>query len=204
MLGRLRRTIKPLLYVAARPLARARVAPHVVTFAAIPCALGAALALDAGAFSVALALTLAAALADLLDGTVAELQHRVTPDGNYVETMVDKIVEVTLFAGAARAHPLLATLACGTSLLVSFAKARVGLVVITDNRDWPAIGDRADRLLAFMLGLAFVHWHAGAMAAALIGIVLLNVVGVLQRVAYARRLIAQARVGGTLLPYLRP
>jgi len=207
VIGRLRARFKPLVRRVAMPLARAGVPPWLVTVSAVPLALLAAWCIDARHFAVGFCIALLASLVDLIDGTVAELQQRRSPFGNYYETVVDKVVEVILLSGTARMCPLAAFLACATSLLVSFAKARVGLVVITDNRDWPAIGDRADRLLVFLTGLflaACGYRVAGyhALRVALWAIVALNLLGLQQRMAYARTLIARAEREGSLLPYI--
>lgn len=204
MLGRLRGLIRPAVRVLAAPLARLGVPPLVVSLSAIPLALGAAVAIDDRRFAMGFALALLAALADLFDGAVADLQRRATPFGNYAETMIDKIVEVILIAGTARHCPLAACLACGTSLLVSFAKARVGLVIIADNRDWPAIGDRADRILVLLGGLALAALgYGGAMRTTLWMVVGLNLLGLVQRICFAHAMIARAERTGALLPYLR-
>lgn len=197
MLGKLRAAVKPVVRAVAAPLVRAGVSPHTVTLSAIPLAVLAAICMNAHAYHLAFVAALLAALADLLDGTVAELQNRRTPFGNYLEAVVDKIVEVILLLGAAQAFPLAAGLACGTSLLVSYAKARVGLVIVADNRDWHALGDRADRLLVLLVGLLF-----GRVQFALLLIAGMNVIGLVQRMRFARALIADAERDGTLLPYL--
>lgn len=208
MLGRLRAVVKPIVRVIATPLARAGISPHHVTLSAIPLAFLAAIAVHFRAYGFALCFTLFAALADLLDGSVAELSGQTTPFGNYFETVVDKMVDVVLLAGAARGCPLATLLACGSSLLVSFAKARVGLVIVTDNRDWPTVGDRADRLLLWLVGL-YLAWIGyrplglDALFAALWTLIAVNLVGLAQRLAYARKLIEEAERRSRLLPYVK-
>jgi phosphatidylglycerophosphate synthase len=202
MLGRLRAACRPFVHALAAPLARAGVSPHAVTLSAIPFAIGAALAVHAGWYGVGFAFGLLAALADLVDGTVAHLQNRASPFGNYFETMVDKVVDVILIAGTVTISPAAALLACATSLLVSFAKARVGLVIIADNRDWPAAGDRADRLTVLLSGFFLAAAGYPAIGISLWILVVLNLVGLAGRMLYARRLIEQATHDGKLLPYL--
>jgi CDP-diacylglycerol--glycerol-3-phosphate 3-phosphatidyltransferase len=204
MLGRLRRLVRPAARALAAPLARLGVSPLAVTLAAIPLSAGAAIAIDRGRWTVAFLLALAAALTDLVDGALAERLARTSPSGNYLDAMVDKIVEVLLFVGAARHCPVAACAACGTALIVSYAKARVGLVVIGDNRDWPSPGDRADRMVVFLSALFAENLGRRALQPALWVLVAMNLVGVIGRVRHALRLIEEGQRGDGLLPYLRP
>ena len=58
--------------------------------------------------------------------------------------------------------PDLLGLALLGTCLTSFAKARCALVVVMDNRDWPGLGDHADRavilLFAYLLVPQGVQW----------------------------------------------
>lgn len=205
MLSGLRAPLRPLVRRVAAPIAARVSSANVVSAAAIPLALAAAAALRLQAWWLAFWLGLLAALIDLIDGTVAELKGQRSPQGNYYETMVDKAVEVIMLVGAAAAHPTATALAVGACLMVGFSKARVGLVVITDNHDWPSIGDRADRMVVFLTGVFFAGCGAGetAIGIALWIFLVVCAVGLKQRLAHAFALIAGAERDGTLLPYLR-
>jgi len=103
-------------------------------------------------------------------------------------------------------------LALAGTMLESYAKPRVGLVIISDNHDWPAVGERSDRLLVLILGLLaaavvsqflIFKYSIIIVEATLFLIFLLTLVGFAQRVRYARMLILKAEKEGKLLPYLR-
>jgi phosphatidylglycerophosphate synthase len=114
-----------LMWMLARPLVAARVPPAAVTVA------GVVLAVDALLFAarlplVALALILAAALCDGLDGAVALLQGRITRAGAFADTIADRIAD-TAFALAmwqAGAPLWLAGLAAALSIGLEFARRR--------------------------------------------------------------------------------
>lgn len=194
--------------LVARPFAAMGINPNLFSFLAIPLALAAAYSMQRQDFQGAFLLAGLAVSIDLFDGAVAELQKRKTLFGNYFEAMVDKIVEIILFIGAAFLHPLAAICALGFSMLASYAKPRVGLVIITDNRDWPAIGEHAERMLILLAGLilsaAGVSFSGvRGLEASLWAVAAVALIGSVQRIAYARKLIADAEKGGDVLPYLR-
>jgi phosphatidylglycerophosphate synthase len=114
-----------LMWTLARPLAAARVPPAAITAA------GVVLAVDAPLFAarlpfVALALVLAAALCDGLDGAVALLQGRITRAGAVGDAIADRIAD-TAFALAiwqAGAPLWLAVLAAALSIALEFGRRR--------------------------------------------------------------------------------
>lgn len=194
MLGRLRSTVAPLKRMLASPLARAGVHPDAVTLAAIPLALAAGWLVLQGHPLAALVPAVPAVLLDFVDGEVARLQGRVTPFGDLLEAVVDRVVEGLLLAALAVEFPLAAAASLGLSVLVSYVKARTGLVVPCDNRDWPGCGDHSDRVLMIVAALvARGCWGPGAAEGVLWALAATAFVGVLGRLRYARLLIAGKR-----------
>lgn len=192
MLGRVRPLLKPLVLSVARPLARTGIPPNAFSVCAVPLAAGAAWAIVTSHWLAAFVLTGLSGLVDLLDGSVARLQKRESPFGNYFDTMLDRIVEVILYLGLVVLWPIPAATALAFSMLVSYAKARVALVIQTDDRDWPGMGDRADRITLLLVGLL----------AASIGFVIVlpivvwiiagaTIIGTAQRMLYAHKLIEE-------------
>lgn len=193
MLGHLRSTVAPLKRMLATPLARAGLHPNAVTLAAIPLALAAAWLVLEGRPLLALLPAVPAVLLDFVDGEVARLQGRVSPFGDLLEAVVDRVVEGLLLAALAVEFPLAAAGALGLSVLVSYIKARTGLVVPCDNSDWPGWGDHSDRVLLILAALvARGCWGAPAAEAVLWTLVATALVGALGRLRYARRLIEAA------------
>lgn len=191
MISQLREPTRPLRVALARPLVRLGVHPNWITLAAIPLSTAAGWVLSQGNGGWALALALAAAAMDFLDGEVARLQNRATAFGNYLEALVDRWVDGVLLLGFLPFYALPAGLAIILSSLVSYTKARLGLVMATDNRDWPGWGDRSDRLILILcaMGLGPQSAWSGILLWIL---VFVSLVGCLQRTQHARRQIEQA------------
>ncbi|MCX6803167.1 MAG: hypothetical protein NTY48_01200, partial [Candidatus Diapherotrites archaeon] len=94
-------------------------------------------------------------------------------------------------------------LALGFSMVSSYAKPRVALIIITDNRDWPAIGEHADKLVIVLVGLLLAFAGLNILWILLYFIAAIGLIGTLQRIAYAKGLITEAEKKGSLLPYIK-
>lgn len=207
MLGQLRSALKSFFLLLARPLAVV-FTPNQVTLLAIPFALGALYFVIQREWHLALVFALLSGLMDLLDGSVAQIRNMKSPFGNYLDAMVDKIQEVLLYAGFASLYPIPTFLAVSSSLLVSYAKPRAALVVEMDNHDWPAAGERVDRMLVLGVGLLAapflpVHLLDQFWNSLLIGISVMCLIGLIQRMLYAKKLINWGEKNGKLLTYLQ-
>ncbi len=191
MISQLREPIRPLRAALAKPLVMLGVHPNWVTLAAIPLSAMAAWFTYKGCVAWALFFTFLAAAMDFLDGEVARLQGRETDFGNYLEALVDRWVDGVLLLGFWSEHALAAGLGIILSNLVSYSKARLGLVIPTDNRDWPGLGDRSDRLILLLLAVALGTHHrwCGPLLWLLVAI---SLIGCCQRALHARRLIEAA------------
>lgn len=207
MLSGLRSVLKPLFRVLASPFISLRLNPNWVSLFALPFAGLAAYAYATSQYGLALVLLVLASIWDGIDGAVARAQGKQSLWGNYFETMIDKLVEILLFLGLTVVHPLAGAAALGFSLWSSYAKPRVGLVIITDNHDWPAIGEHADKLVILFLATGWAALNpASGFQILEYGLWLLaaiSFIGTLQRMHYAKGLIAVAEKKGTILPYLK-
>lgn len=207
MLGQLRSLFKPLFHALAFPFIALRISPTWVTLMGIPFALACAYAYVQHDFWLALLLLPLSGVWDAIDGTVARAQKKESLWGNYFETMVDKLIEIIIFIGLAFIAPIAAIAALGFGLLSSYAKPRVALVIITDNHDWPAIGEHADKLVILFAGTlwAALNPFSGVeiLTFTLWLVALVSLVGCFQRVFYAKNLIHLAQKNGSILPYLK-
>lgn len=208
MLGeQYRKKMRATLITICKPLAVLPLTPNQFSALSIPLAFIAAFFIARHRFGIGFVFLFLALLVDLLDGTFATLKKQKTVFGNYWDAVVDKIVESILYVGFSFVEPVLAVLALASSMLESFAKPRTGLVIITDNHDWPAIGERSDRLLVLSLGvlLAAVFPRVSDLfiQTALGLVFVVTTIGFVQRVQYARQLIQHAEKKGELLPYLQ-
>ncbi|MBI2523293.1 CDP-alcohol phosphatidyltransferase family protein [Candidatus Woesearchaeota archaeon] len=95
-----------------------------------------------------------ASIWDALDGSLARVSNKVTKFGNYLDAMIDRYVEIIILLGFAFSGFFIESfLVVSGSLLVSYAKARTAIVVPIDNHDWPAIGERFDRLSLLVIAI---------------------------------------------------
>jgi archaetidylinositol phosphate synthase len=85
---------------------------------------------------------------DIVDGSVARITKQISKRGAFLDSVLDKIAEVIIFAGIALgqlADSFWCLVALGLSLLVSYTRARAeSLGVILKGI---GIGERAERLL---------------------------------------------------------
>ena len=101
-------------------------------------------------------IAMVAVLTDMADGEVARQTDSETPQGNYLDAMGDRMREGLLMLGLIPFAPDLLGLALLGTCLTSFAKARCALVVVMDNRDWPGLGDHADRAVILLFAYLLV------------------------------------------------
>jgi phosphatidylglycerophosphate synthase len=139
------------------------------------------------------------AIWDALDGSLARAEKKVTKFGNYLDAMIDRHVEIIIYLGFALSGFFIeAFLVVSGSLLVSYAKARTALVVPIDNHDWPAIGERPDRLILLVISMIITIFlpeisalgaTISSMSFFLYLIAIMVYVGSIQRILYARKII---------------
>ncbi len=105
------------------------VSPNAITLASTAFSGVAAILLGAGRLSLGGWVYLFAASLDLVDGRVARAQGRSTRAGAFLDSTLDRVAELAVFAGlavhfrdTAALHAALA--AAGSSVLVSYARAR--------------------------------------------------------------------------------
>ncbi len=208
MLAKFRDKSKGLAYALAKPFAILHIHPNIVSFLGVPLALIAGYFIYNSSFLLASVFALLAVSMDFIDGAVAELTHKKSYFGNYLETMMDKYVEMILIGSFVFHFPVESVFALGFSLMESYAKPRAALVIITDNRDWPAIGEHADKLSLIIIGLFIAHFlpkifGLETLRIVLILLIIMTVIGGTQRILYAKKLIEEAERKGKILPYLK-
>jgi archaetidylinositol phosphate synthase len=175
------------------------VPPNVFSSLALVLAAGGALLFHLGHRVPAFVLIGLACLWDTIDGGVARAQKRVTKFGYYLEGIIDKWVEVIIYLGlAVSGYALEAFLVISASLLLSFAKPRAAMVVPLGEHDWPAIGERFERLLLLNVGLLvslfwpvvrFGGYAVPTLAVFLRILFVIVLIGGIQRILYAKKII---------------
>jgi len=211
MISKVRGSIKPLANVLAWPFVKLGINPNAISFFGLVLAVIGAYFVFQQQWLFALIFFILAPMMDFVDGTVARALNKRSNWGNYFETMIDKFVDFAMIGSFVFVPGLQvpAVLALGFSMISSYAKPRVALIIITDNRDWPAIGEHADKLLITLIALLVAAIFGAqvlslfVLEAALWLIVIISAIGCVQRMIYAKGLIKDAEKKGQLLPYIK-
>lgn len=140
-----------------------------------------------------------ACLWDTFDGAVARAQKKVTRFGYYLEGIIDKWVEVIIYLGfAISGYALESFLVISATLMLSFAKPRAAMVVPIGEHDWPAIGERFERLILLNIGLVIFlfcprthisHFEVSTLSIVFGILFIIVLIGGIQRVLYAKKII---------------
>ncbi len=134
-------------------------ADHLTTLG-VAVAVGASVAIGAGALEVGLLLLALCAVPDLLDGAVAKAAGTASPRGAFFDSVADRLTDALLLGGVAwylaTEHPgriaVLPLAVLGVSMLVSYERAKA------ESLGFSARGglmERAERIIALGLGLLF-------------------------------------------------
>lgn len=150
------RTLKPV----GQQLQRTGVRADHLTLLGVAMALGAAIAIGAGALRLGLLLLVLTALPDVLDGAVAKASGTASPRGAFFDSVADRFTDALLFMGVAwhlsADHggriTLLPMAVMGLSMLISYERAKA------ESLGYEAKGglmERAERIIVLALGLLF-------------------------------------------------
>jgi phosphatidylglycerophosphate synthase len=203
MISKIRKNIGFIQEIFASPFIFLKVEPNLVSILGLIFALIGAFFVSQQNWFLVLVFFILAPLMDLIDGAVARKLKKKSNFGNYFETMVDKAVDFVMIGSFVIFYPEATVLALGFSMLSSYAKPRVALIIITDNHDWPAIGEHADKLLILLLSIFFAFLNYNYIEFALILIAIIAAIGTIQRILYAKKLICESEKKGKLLPYIK-
>ncbi len=162
-----------------------RVHPNALTAVGTLISLGGAFAFARGELALGAWLTAAGGLFDLIDGVVAREQGRASAFGAFLDSSLDRLVDMALLLGlglhyATHARTDLATLAGVAlvgSVMTSYTKARAELWLRDFQAGWM---ERAERIVLLILGGV-----SGLMPLALAAVALGSVATALQRMVLA-------------------
>ena len=149
-----------------RALVASGVSPDALNVLGAVFGLAAGVAYVRGSTALAGWFILLGGLADILDGRVARARSLASRYGEFLDSMLDRFAEVFTFVGLAAylsvtpAGALAVTLAAGSSLLVSYARAKGDAVGVARRA---GVMQRAERLV--LLALASILDRAIASAA---------------------------------------
>jgi len=150
------RTLKPV----GHKLKRAGVTADHLTVLGVLMAVGAAVAIGAGALRLGLVLLVLTALPDVLDGAVAKASGTASPRGAFFDSTADRFTDALLLGGVAwhlsTTQPgriaVLPLAVLAASMLISYERAKA------ESLGFDARGglmERAERLIVLGLGLLF-------------------------------------------------
>ena len=140
-----------------KALVSGRISPNALTLGSLAVALGSAAAAATGNLGTAGWLYFAAGMLDILDGRVARATNRVSASGAFLDSVIDRYVEVSVFAGIAWlcrdtwAFFLVMAALLG-SMMVSYSRARGESLGVDDVK--VGVMQRPERIV--VLGLSMV------------------------------------------------
>ena len=180
MLNNLRESLKPYLQSIGKVFASTGISPNVWTVVGLIFAFVSSLIYGLKfEYSLILggAILLISGFFDIVDGQVARYTNKITKSGGFLDSVFDKIAEVSIFFGiliGGYAEPYLVFLAVTLSLLVSYTRAIADTLTI--KLQGIGIGERAERLLVIaIIGMI------GFMEIAIIIVIIIAAITLIQR-----------------------
>ena len=180
MLNNLRDSLKPYLQKIGQVFASTGISPNVWTVIGLFFAFVSSIVYGIS-FEYSLILggiiLLISGFFDIVDGQVARYTNKITKSGGFLDSVFDKIAEVSIFFGiliGGYAEPYLVFLAITLSLLVSYTRAIADTAKI--KLQGVGIGERAERLLVIaIIGMI------GFMEIAIIIVIIIAAITLIQR-----------------------
>jgi CDP-diacylglycerol--glycerol-3-phosphate 3-phosphatidyltransferase len=119
---------------------------------------------------------------DCADGDLARLKKKISKKGEFLDSFLDRIVEVFVFYGLILTNSsqlmLVGTLTLVWSLLVSYIRSKAELIGIESDI---GVGSRDIRMLIIMLSVLFTPFYANSLYYGFIVILALSIITVIQR-----------------------
>lgn len=157
---RLRPSVEQKLRPVGANLRKSGISADQLTVLGLVMAVGASVAIAAGALRVGFLLLILTAVPDVLDGAVAKASGTATPRGAFFDSVADRVADALLLGGVAwylsdtnGGHIVALPLAVlAMSLIISYERAKA------ESLGFDARGglmERAERIIALGLGLLF-------------------------------------------------
>jgi phosphatidylglycerophosphate synthase len=125
---------------------------------------------------------------DCADGDLARLKKKPSKKGEFLDSFLDRVVEVFVFYGIILTNPsqlmLVGTLALAWSLLVSYIRSKAEIIGIDSDI---GVGSRDIRMLVIMLAVLLSPFYAISFYYGFIIILVLSVITVIQRFIHVYR-----------------
>ncbi|MFZ1490229.1 MAG: CDP-alcohol phosphatidyltransferase family protein [Ilumatobacteraceae bacterium] len=158
--GHLRAPVEKAVKPIGDSLRKTGLTPDHLTVAGLLIAVGAAIAIGAGALNLGLLLVILAALPDLLDGALAKASDASSQRGAFFDSVIDRITDSLLFGGVAW---YLASEHSAHMAMLPFAVMAVSSVISYQRAKAESLGlyakgglmERAERVILLCIGLLF-------------------------------------------------
>ena len=182
---------------AVKLLTKVGVSPNALTILGVLLASVVAYLLSEGYFLLGSVSLLMSAFFDQLDGALARASGRVTRFGGFFDSVADRISELVVFfglllfylEGSNVAQSAILFVAAGTSMIVSYTRARAGGLRVDC-----AVGviTRTERVVILVVVLAVGEWWLAAITVGLTAIASLSAITLVHRVLHVRRALSES------------
>nr|AIF16333.1 CDP-alcohol phosphatidyltransferase (pgsA, PGS1) [uncultured marine thaumarchaeote KM3_73_F02] len=183
MLNQVRERIDPWITRLGLSASNLGISANIWTYIGLVLALLSALAYSGIFFGGALlggVLLLLSGFTDVVDGAVARVRGTVSKKGGFLDSILDRMGEVFIFAGilvGGYVDPIIVMLAISFSILVSYVRAKAELHDIKIRGI--GVGERAERILVIaILSIVGVVWLGVVL------VLILAIVTFVQRITY--------------------
>ena len=159
--------------------------PNQVTIFSFILGIISALFLSQSMFIVGLIVLFVSEVLDCADGDLARMKKKVSKRGEFMDSFLDRIVEVFLFYGLILTNPsqlmLIGSLALVWSLLVAYARSKAEVIGISCET---GIASRDVRILILMVSILLAPFYSEAIYWGFFLIAVLSIITVIQRFWY--------------------
>lgn len=160
--------------------------PNQVTILSFILGIFSAIFLSQSMFIIGLVILFVSEVLDCVDGDLARMKKKVSKKGEFLDSFLDRIVEIFLFYGLIFTNPsqlmLIGSLALILSLLVTYVRSKAEVVGVSCEI---GIASRDVRMLIMMVSILLVPFYSEAIYWAFLLVVVLSFVTVVQRFFYS-------------------
>jgi CDP-diacylglycerol--glycerol-3-phosphate 3-phosphatidyltransferase len=167
---------------AARLFYKLGFEPNQVTILSFILGIISALFLSQSMFIIGLVILFVSEVLDCADGDLARIKKKVSKKGEFLDSFLDRIVEIFLFYGLILTNPsqltLIGSLALVWSLLVTYARSKAEVVGVPCEI---GIASRDVRMLIIMLSILLAPFYPEAIYWGFSLVAILSFITVIQR-----------------------
>jgi len=191
MLTRLKEKVQQIFTAEAKAAHKVGLTPNIISTLGIVFAFLSAITytewrLNGLYLLLATFLLLLSGFCDALDGIIARLYQQITPFGGFLDSLLDRYADATVYAGiiiGRLCDPLWGLIALSGSLLVSYSRARAEATGI--KMESVGLAERAERMIILAIANIVAIVWLPALYWSIILLAILSNLTVLQRALYA-------------------